>query len=228
MRFTCPLDCAWELRVASATTGAARARLTGYGRAGAPLVVSLKGRKLGTGQIRFSLTLNHPVNPGVPQTRESTHAQPAVARTAYDDAMSEAKPAYERIEGVQVGQYVSYRFFKVDPAWRRLPVEEREAGKDAFAEVVEEWAGRMEGLRAYNVSGIRPEADFFLWQITERYDDLLELGAALNGTPARRLADDAVLVSRDDEAVGLHRQEARPPGQGDPARGARTSSSTRS
>ena len=97
--------------------------------------------------------------------------------------MSEAKPAYERIEGVQVGQYVSYRFFKIDPAWRRLPVEEREAGKDAFAEVVEDWAARMEGLRAYNVSGIRPEADFFLWQITERYDDLLELGAALNGTP---------------------------------------------
>ena len=96
--------------------------------------------------------------------------------------MSE-KPGYERIEGVQVGQYVSYRFFKIDPAWRRLPVEEREAGKDAFAEVVEDWAGRMEGLRAYNVSGIRPEADFFLWQITERYDDLLELGAALNGTP---------------------------------------------
>ena len=103
-------------------------------------------------------------------------------------------------------------FFKVDPAWRRLPVEEREAGKDAFAEVVEEWAGRMEGLRAYNVSGIRPEADFFLWQITERYDDLLELGAALNGTPlagwlTRRTR------TRDDEAVGLHRQEARPQGK---------------
>jgi chlorite dismutase len=93
------------------------------------------------------------------------------------------KPTYERIEGVQVGQYVSYRFFKVDPAWRRLPVEEREAGKEAFAEVVEDFAGRMEGLRAYNVTGIRPEADFFLWQITEDYDDLLELGAALNGTP---------------------------------------------
>src|SRR4051795_1218741 len=97
--------------------------------------------------------------------------------------MSDEKPGYERIEGVQVGQYVSYRFFKIDPAWRRLPVEEREAGKDAFAEVVEEWGGRMEGLRAYNVSGIRPDADFFLWQITMRYEDLLELGAALNGTP---------------------------------------------
>jgi chlorite dismutase len=97
--------------------------------------------------------------------------------------MSEPGPTYERIEGLPVGQYVSYRFFRVDPAWRRLPVEERLAGKDAFAEVVEEWADRMEGLRAYTLTGVRPEADFFLWQITERYDDLLELGAALNGTP---------------------------------------------
>ena len=92
-------------------------------------------------------------------------------------------PAYERIEGVTVGQYVSYRFFRVDPAWRRLPDDERAAAKEAFAEVVEEWAGRMEGLRAYLVAGVRAEADFFLWQITDRWDDLLELGAALNGTP---------------------------------------------
>jgi len=27
----------------------------------------------------------------------------------------------------QQGQYVAYAFFKVDPAWRRLPVEERAA-----------------------------------------------------------------------------------------------------
>ena len=90
---------------------------------------------------------------------------------------------YERIEGSGVGQYVGYRFFHLDPAWRRLPIDERAAGKDAFAEVVDEFAGRMEGLRAYTTTGVRPEADFFLWSITERYDDLLELGAALNGTP---------------------------------------------
>jgi chlorite dismutase len=29
---------------------------------------------------------------------------------------------------------------------------------------------------------VRPDSDFFLWKITERYDDLGELGAALNGT----------------------------------------------
>jgi chlorite dismutase len=81
------------------------------------------------------------------------------------------------------GQYVAYTFFRVDPAWRRLPVEERAAGKDAFAEVVEDWAGRMDHLRPYSVTGVRPDTDFFLWKITERYDDLGELGAALNGTP---------------------------------------------
>ena len=81
------------------------------------------------------------------------------------------------------GQYVAYTFFKVDPAWRRLPIDERRAGKDAFAEVVEDWAGRMASLRAYSTGGVRPETDFFLWKITERYEDLGELGAALNSTP---------------------------------------------
>jgi chlorite dismutase len=81
------------------------------------------------------------------------------------------------------GQYVAYTFFRADPAWRRLPVEERAAGKDAFAEVVEDWSARFDTLRAYTVTGVRPDCDFFLWKITQRYEDLGELGAALNATP---------------------------------------------
>jgi chlorite dismutase len=81
------------------------------------------------------------------------------------------------------GQYVAYTFYKVDPAWRRLPVEERIAGKEAFADVVEDWATRMSALRAYSIGGVRPDADLFLWKITERYTDLGELGAELNATP---------------------------------------------
>src|SRR5689334_18750039 len=84
---------------------------------------------------------------------------------------------------VEAGQYVAYTFFKADPAWRRLPVEERVAGKDAFADVVESWAERFTHLRAYSTVGVRPDCDFFLWKITERYQDLEELGAELNGTP---------------------------------------------
>jgi chlorite dismutase len=81
------------------------------------------------------------------------------------------------------GQYVAYTFFRVDPAWRRLPVEERAAMKDAFAAVIDEFADRMDALKPYSVTGVRPDSDFFLWKITQRYEDLGELGAALNATP---------------------------------------------
>ena len=111
------------------------------------------------------------------------------------------------------GQYVAYTFFRVDPAWRRLPIDERAAGKDALAEVVEEFAGRMVSLRAYSTTGVRPECDFFLWKITERYEDLGELGAALNGTPLAGWLDDAVLVPRDDEGVRVHEGAQAPAGR---------------
>src|SRR3954468_8207311 len=81
------------------------------------------------------------------------------------------------------GQYVAYTFYRVDPAWRRLPVEEREAHRDAFADAIEAFTPRFDHLRVYSTTGVRPETDFFLWKITERYELLGELGAALNATP---------------------------------------------
>jgi len=87
------------------------------------------------------------------------------------------------VSAPETGQYVAYTFYRVDRAWRRLPVEERIAGKEAFADVVERWADRFAHLRTYTCAGVRPETDFFLWKITERYQDLEELGAELNGTP---------------------------------------------
>jgi chlorite dismutase len=79
-------------------------------------------------------------------------------------------------------QYVAYTLFRVDPAWRRLPIEERAAGKEAFAEVVLAWQERID-LRSYTLVGVRPDVDFMLWKLTERYDDLRELAAELNATP---------------------------------------------
>jgi chlorite dismutase len=79
-------------------------------------------------------------------------------------------------------QYLGYTLFKVDPAWRRLPAEERQAHKSAFAEVVETWQERI-GLLTYSLVGVRADADFLFWKLTERYDDLRELGTELNGTP---------------------------------------------
>jgi chlorite dismutase len=80
------------------------------------------------------------------------------------------------------GQYVAYTFYRLDPAWRRLPADQRQAQKEEFAEAVDSFGERFEHLRAYTTAGVRPDSDFFLWKITERYDDLEELGTALNGT----------------------------------------------
>ena len=81
------------------------------------------------------------------------------------------------------GQYVAYSFYRVDPAWRRLPIEERSAGKEAFADAIDAFAPRFAHLRAYSCTGVRPDCDFFLWKITDDYDLLGELGSALNATP---------------------------------------------
>jgi len=87
------------------------------------------------------------------------------------------------VSAPETGQYVAYTFYRVDPAWRRLPVDERAAGKEAFAETIEELRSRFDSLRVYSTTGVRPEVDFFLWKITQRYEDLGELGTALNATP---------------------------------------------
>jgi chlorite dismutase len=79
-------------------------------------------------------------------------------------------------------QYVAYTLYKVDADWRRLPVEERTAGKEALAEVVAAWQERM-GLHTYSLVGVRPEVDLMFWKLTERYDDLRELAVDLNATP---------------------------------------------
>ena len=77
IRFRCTYDCSWELVATRTTTGAVAARVRGHGRYGRTLVASLKGRKLGRAPLRLSLTVVHPVNPGVPFTRASGELRPA-------------------------------------------------------------------------------------------------------------------------------------------------------
>ncbi len=40
-------------------------------------------------------------------------------------------------------QYVNFAYYRVDPAWRRLPASEREVGKKEFKAVVEEFAPQI-------------------------------------------------------------------------------------
>jgi chlorite dismutase len=78
-------------------------------------------------------------------------------------------------------QSVNFAFYKVDPAWRRLPKEEREASKKEFGAAVEEWRQRML-LIPYSTVGLRPETDFMLWRIADSLDLLQQMSRQLNKT----------------------------------------------
>lgn len=79
-------------------------------------------------------------------------------------------------------QVVKFSFYRVDPAWRRLPVAEREAGKDALVAAVDAFSGRLQ-VRSYSVVGMRGDADFLLWQIGERLEDAQALATEVTRTP---------------------------------------------
>lgn len=78
-------------------------------------------------------------------------------------------------------QFVNYAFFKVDPAWRRLPAEERARGKEEFARVAEEFRGRAVVV-PFSTVGIRPDCDFMLWRITFDLETLQEMTSRLLAT----------------------------------------------
>ncbi len=78
-------------------------------------------------------------------------------------------------------QYVKFTFFKIDPAWRLLPPEDRELGKRQVDDTVAAFSDRML-IRSYSLAGTRGDADLALWQISDRLEDIQELTTALFST----------------------------------------------
>ena len=78
-------------------------------------------------------------------------------------------------------QFVHFSFYKLDPAWRRLPADEQDASRAELAAVIDEF-GRRFPIRAYTMAGIRPDADIMLWKVSERLEDFHELGTAMLST----------------------------------------------
>ncbi len=78
-------------------------------------------------------------------------------------------------------QFVRFAFFRVDPAWKRLDAVRREADIAEFIAAVEQFQGRML-LRSYTLVGMRGDAEFLLWQVTEDLTILREFATRLNQT----------------------------------------------
>ena len=78
-------------------------------------------------------------------------------------------------------QFVNFSFYKVDPQWRRLPKEERDAGKQEFVRAAEEFTGKVITV-PYTTTGIRGDCDLMLWRISYELEMFQEMSAKLLST----------------------------------------------
>jgi chlorite dismutase len=102
----------------------------------------------------------------------ATHAQPATR--PYPAQAAASAPAVQR-------QFVNFAFYKLDPALRRLPLDEKEKARAEFLAL---FAQPRQGLicLSYSTVGLRPDCDFLLWRISLSPDDFQVQTAAINRT----------------------------------------------
>jgi chlorite dismutase len=73
---------------------------------------------------------------------------------------------------------VNFIFYKVDPAWRRLPEDVRNQGKQEFGRAVEDYNGKVLVV-PYSTIGIRGDCDFMLWRISYDLDLFQDMSAKI-------------------------------------------------
>lgn len=83
----------------------------------------------------------------------------------------------------QERQFLNYAFYKLDPAFRRLPQAERADARQELVEAVRAWESRDDFiLRTYSLVGLRGDTDFMLWRIAQDPICFQDMQAAMNRT----------------------------------------------
>ena len=83
---------------------------------------------------------------------------------------------------------MKFTFLKVDPAWRRLPAEERAQGKQELAAALNDFAADH-FLRTYSLVGTRGDCDLMIRAVSPSLDAIHELHVLLNQSGLMRWAD---------------------------------------
>ncbi len=106
----------------------------------------------------------------------------AIAR-AKAEKQQEAAPQAEEIKKKVRRQYVNFAFYKLDPAFRHLPKEERDAAKKEFLDVLEEYDSNSNMiLLSYSLVGIRADADIMFWRVSYELEAFQRLTTRLYQT----------------------------------------------
>ncbi len=78
-------------------------------------------------------------------------------------------------------QLVSFAFYRIDPAWRRLPAMTRRRQADELRGVVAAWAKRLMVL-TYSLAGMKADVDFLIWRVGTSLEELSEMAGAIQQT----------------------------------------------
>jgi chlorite dismutase len=78
-------------------------------------------------------------------------------------------------------QFVSFAFYRLDPAFRRLSADEKRQAREEFIAAVE---NKPQGMLCliYSTLGMKADTDFLLWRISMTPDDFQAQSAAMNKT----------------------------------------------
>ncbi|NIQ03327.1 MAG: chlorite dismutase [Nitrospinaceae bacterium] len=106
------------------------------------------------------------------------------------DAIAESRRKKQAQEQTETGeekkvprQFVNFSFFKLDPAYRRLPQKEIDKGKKEFLEVLEEYDSRDDIiLLSYTTMGIRADAELMFWRVSYKMELFQEMTTKLYRT----------------------------------------------
>lgn len=79
-------------------------------------------------------------------------------------------------------QFITFSFYKLDPAWRRLPEVERERGRNDFISAVQGYQESGTVVVPYSCVGLRAEHDILLWRIDYELERLQQMSAAMTRT----------------------------------------------
>lgn len=78
-----------------------------------------------------------------------------------------------------VTTYANFWIYSVDRAWRMLPEEQKQAARSEFTGVLDSASCvKLRGM--YSTVGLRHDADFILWVVTEDLDEMQSLAVAIN------------------------------------------------
>ncbi|HKV58609.1 MAG TPA: chlorite dismutase family protein [Ktedonobacteraceae bacterium] len=125
-------------------------------------------------------------------TEQITITEPA-------QATAPAKPKQPR-------QLVRFTFYKLDPQWQLLPIEQRQRGKQELLALYEEH-GQQSLLRSFSLYGLRSDCDFMLWQATYDINDLQELSSKVRRSsmgPYLRETQAMLSMTKRSVYVGKH------------------------